>query len=299
MDGAGRWKEPRGSARRRGAAAALVSLVAACGLTSPPPPQRQQPTNPPEQLPPGEPAGLPPPGSQLVWHDEFDGSSLGSAWNPYSGARADAVATPGALSVGNGVLRFTTYTDAAGTNHPGFLDTRGTLDWTYGYFEARIRFDDAPGEWCAFWLDSPTNGDPIGDPGTAGVEIDVAEHRVTDQSGWTALKDMVALNLNWDRTATSRQNANRVVSLPGNAPIQGAWHVFSVLWTDAGYTFYVDGLEAWKTSAAVSNRSEYLQLTCEVADASWAGYVPAGGYGSRTASSTGMEVDWVRVWQKP
>jgi hypothetical protein len=39
-------------------------------------------------------------------------------------------------------------------------------------------------------------------------------------------------------------------------------------------------------------------LTCEVADASWAGYVPAGGYGSRATSTTKMDVDWVRVWQK-
>jgi hypothetical protein len=289
--------EWRVGARRR--VAALLALVAACGLTPPPAPPHPAPTSPPTQIPAGEPTGLPPAGYQLVWREEFDGTSLGSVWNAYSGRRYDSVATPDAVSVHDGVLQLTTYTDAAGTNHTGFLDTRGTFDATYGYFEARVRFNDAPGEWCAWWIDSPTNGDPMGDPGTAGVEIDVAEHRVTDQSGFTALRDMIALNLNWDRTATSRQNANAVVGLPGNAPIQGAWHVYSVLWTDAGYTFYIDGLVAWRTSAAVSNRSEYLQLTCEVQNDSWAGFVPKGGYGSRGASTTGMEVDWVRVWQKP
>jgi beta-glucanase (GH16 family) len=296
-----RWSsnEPRARARRRVQLAALLALLSACGLTPPPQPARQQPTSPPTQVPSGEPAGLPPAGYRLVWQDEFDGSALGSAWNAFSGPRADAVATPDAVSVKDGVLRLTTYTDAGGTNHTGFLDTRGTFDATYGYFEARIRFDDAPGEWCAFWIDSPTNGNPMGDPGTAGVEIDVVEHRVTDDHGWTALRDMAAINLNWDRTETSRRNENRVVSLPANAPIQGAWHVYSVLWTDAGYTFYIDGLAAWTTSTAVSHHGEYLQLTCEVADASWAGYVPPGGYGARQTSTTGMEVDWVRVWQKP
>ena len=284
------------TARRR--VAALLALVAACGLTPPPTPQHPAPTSPPTQIPAGEPAGLPPAGYQLVWRDEFDGTSLGSVWNAYSGRRYDSVATPGAVSVHDGVLQLTTYTDAAG-NHTGFLDTRGTFETTYGYFEARVRFVDAPGEWCAWWIDSPTNGDPLGDPGTAGVEIDIAEHRVTDQSGFTALRDMIALNLNWDRTATSRQNANAVIALPGNAPIQGAWHVYSVLWTATGYTFYIDGLVAWTTSVAVSHRSEYLQLTCEVQNDSWAGFVPAGGYGTRAASTTGMEVDWGRVWQKP
>jgi beta-glucanase (GH16 family) len=285
-------------AQSRAAAVALLVLLAECGLTPPPEPPRQQSTPPPTQIPAGEPAGLPPAGYKLVWQDEFDGSALGSAWNAYSGPRLDAVATPAAVSVKDGVLRLTTYTEA-GTNHTGFLDTRGTFDATYGYFEARIRFDDAPGEWCAFWLDSPTNGHPLGDPGTAGAEIDVVEHRVIDQGGWTALRDMAAIALNWDRTATSRQNVSQLVSLPGNAAVQGAWHVYSVLWTDSEYTFYIDGFAAWTTSTALSHRSEYLQLTCEVANASWAGYVPAGGYGSRATSTTGMEVDWVRVWRKP
>ena len=293
------WNEPMAHARRRAGAAALLALLAACGLEPPPAAPHQQPTSPPTQLPPSEPAGLPPAGFQLVWRDEFDGTALGSAWNVYSGPRRDSIATPAAVTVKDGLLRLRTYTDAAGTHRTGFLDTHGTFDATYGYFEARIRFDDAPGEWCAFWLNSPTNGNPLGDPGTAGTEIDVAEHRVTDQDGWTALRDMVAMSLNWDQTATSRQNVNRVVSLPGNAPIQGAWHVYSVLWTDTQYTFYVDGLAAWTISTALSHRSEYLQLTCEVEDASWAGYVPAGGYGPLATSTVGMEVDWVRVWQKP
>ncbi|WP_242354336.1 MULTISPECIES: glycoside hydrolase family 16 protein [unclassified Anaeromyxobacter] len=278
---------------------ALAMLAAACGLTPPPEPPRQQPTAPPTEVPANtNPDALPPPGYRLVWQDEFEGSALGSAWSALSAPRLDAIATPDAAQVHDGLLTLTTYTDASGKHHTGFLSTQGTVEMTYGYFEARIRFNDSPGEWCAFWIDSPTNGDPMGDPGKAGVEIDVVEHRATDDHGWTALKDMSAMNLNWDRTASSRQNVQKVVSLPGNAPIQGEWHVFGVMWTETGYTFYVDGLPAWTTAAALSHRSEYLQLTCEVADASWAGYVPAGGYGSRVTSTTRMDVDWVRVWQK-
>jgi beta-glucanase (GH16 family) len=278
---------------------APVVLAAACGLTPPPEPPRQRETPPPTEVPPDtNPDALPPPGYRLAWQDEFDGNALGDSWTALSARRLDAIATPDAVTVHDGLLTLTTYTDASGRHHTGFIGTQGIVELTYGYFEARIRFNDSPGGWCAFWIDSPTNGKPMGDPGKAGVEIDVVEHRATDDGGWTALRDMVALNLNWDRTESSRQNVQVVLSLPGNAPIQGAWHVYGVLWTETGHTFYIDDLPVWTTDAAISHRSEYLQLTCEVADASWAGYVPAGGYGSRATSTTKMEVDWVRVWQK-
>lgn len=277
----------------------VAMLAAACGLTPPPEPARQQPTTPPTEVPEDtNPDALPPAGYRLVWQDDFDGDTLGPDWSALSAPRLDAVATPDAVEVKGGVLTLTTYTDDSGRHHTGFIGTQGMFEVTYGYFEARIRFNDSPGGWCAFWIDSETNGDPMGDPGKAGVEIDVVEHRATDQNGWTALRDMSAMNLNWDRIASSRQNVQKVVSLPGNAPIQGEWRVFAVLWSETGYTFYIDDLPVWTTDAAVSHRSEYLQLTCEVADASWAGYVPPGGYGSRASSTTRMEVDWVRVWQK-
>ena len=89
-----------------------------------------------------------------------------------------------------------------------------------------------------------------------------------------------------------------VLSLPGNAPIQGAWHVYGVLWTETGYPFLHRRPAGLDDGRGESHRSEDLQLTCEVADASWAGYIPAGGYGSRTTSTTKMDVDRVRVWQK-
>jgi hypothetical protein len=90
-----------------------------------------------------------------------------------------------------------------------------------------------------------------------------------------------------------------VLPLPNGAPVDREWHTYAVLWTSTGYTFYVDEMELWTTAAALSHRTEDVRLTCEVEDASWAGYVPAAGYGPRAASQTGMEVDWVRVWQAP
>jgi beta-glucanase (GH16 family) len=300
---------------RNAIALAAVLALAACGLMPPEPrssPSQPPPTEPvadapipqPPPPPPATPEDPPPqlsppfPGYRLAWHDEFDGSALDAAtWTPDTNVRRNATNTPDAVAVTDGTLSITTYTDA-GVHRTGFLTTDGKVMLTYGYFEARIRFSDAPGEWCAFWLQSPTNGVPLGDPAHAGVEIDLVEHRVTDQTG-AHFGDYIAQNLNWDGYDDAhRQNRNHVTQLPKAAPVQGAWHTYAVLWTPTSYVFYVDGFPLWSIADAVSQRSESIQLTCEVEHHTWAGDIPAGGYGARAASTTKLDVDWVRVWQQ-
>lgn len=290
--------------RRPPSRAGLLALAAcaplACGLMpaqEAQAPQAQAPPPPPAPAP-GDTPALPPQGYVLTWQDEFDGTALDtSRWTAVTGPRRDAVNTADAVSVKDGDLAVTTYTDA-GLHKTGFLTTDGKFETTYGYFEARIRFSDAGGEWCAFWLQSPTNGTPKGDPAHAGVEIDVVEHRVTDQSGFP-FENYVALNLNWDGYGPDRQNRQKVLQVPGGPTLQGEFHTYGVLWDASSYTFYVDAIPLWTTSDAVSQRSETLQLTCEVSDADWAGFVPKGGYGPHGQSTTGMQVDYVRVWQAP
>lgn len=289
----------RGRRERGALRAALVLLACAgCGLEAPEEPGEEAPPD-PEQAAPADPTprDLPPPGYALVFEEEFLGDALDPArWNALDEPRRDARSTPDAVEVGGGVLTVTTFTEA-GVHKTGFLTSEGKVEARYGFFEARIRFNASPGGWCAFWLAAPTIGTPLGDPGRAGVEIDVVEHRATDAGGWDALADMVALNLNWDGYDENKKNVQRVLALPNGAPVQGEWHTYAVLWTETGYTFYVDDMALWTTAAALSHRPQDLRLTCEVEDASWAGFVPDGGYGSRAASVTRMEVDWVRVWQ--
>lgn len=240
---------------------------------------------------------LPPAGYRRVWQDEFDARALDyGRWTPLVGPRRSALATPESVSVANGLLTLTTFTDA-GVHKTGFLTTEGKFAARYGYWEARIRFHDAPGSWCAFWISAATVDDPGGNPGTNGTEIDVVEHRVTDPGNWTELADMVALNVNWNGYGPDKRTAQKVTHLPDGSKVQGEWHTYAVLWTEQGYVYYVDGTELWRPDAPVSHVAEDIRLTCEVDDGAWAGDVPAGGYGTRSASSTKMEVDWVRVWQ--
>jgi beta-glucanase (GH16 family) len=177
------------------------------------------------------------------------------------------------------------------------LSTLGKYDAVYGYYEARILFSDSPGEWCAFWLQSSTNGTPLNDPGRAGVEIDIVEHcaHEVDDPG---ISNIAALTLNWDGYGPDHKILQRLVTPPTGAPsLQGNWHTYGVLWTSTGYSFFLDDTPVWSTNTAVSQRTETVWLSCEVQNSTWAGSVPSSGYGSRDTSTTRMRVDCVRVWQ--
>ena len=274
---------PRGTRRAAALSVALFWLCAACTA------HRMESTLPPTAAPVS--------GLHLVWHDEFDGAALDTArWTVHAGPRRDAVNTPDAISVADGVLTITTFTEG-GTHYTGFIDTARHFSTTYGWFEARIRFASAPGEWGAFWLQTPTMGQAIGDPGTAGTEIDVVEHRMVDEAG-ADISDTYSVNLHWDGYGADHKHAGGSGAVPRGAPsLQGAWHTYAVQWSTGGYRFLLDGVEQWASDAGIAHRPEFIRLTCEVADGAWAGHIPLVGYGSRERSTTWMEVDWVRVWQ--
>jgi beta-glucanase (GH16 family) len=240
----------------------------------------------------------PGPGWQTLWADEFNGTSLDtSKWAVATGARRDAVNSASAVSVGGGNLTITTYT-SSGTHYTGFIGTSSGLKATYGYFEASITFQDSPGEWSAFWDQSPTMGNPIGNPAVAGTEIDIDEHRVVD-SGGANVSNKVISTIHWDGYGAYHQSVSSgLVNNPGSS-LQGNFHLYGLEWSPAGYTFYLDDTPYWSTSQAVSHRSEFIYLTSEVQNNSWAGHIPTGGYGSLASSQTKMIVDYVRVWQKP
>jgi beta-glucanase (GH16 family) len=259
-----------------------------------------------------------------TWSDEFDGNSLDLTRWSYraTGARFDGILTPAAVSVGDGALTIKTYTEA-GQNYSGMISTQrhgsDGFEQAYGTFEARVKFNSSPGQWSAFWLQSPTIGTPLGDPANAGVETDIAEHRArcetapsptsspsststsptapsTCRSG-DDISDRTQRALIWDGYGADRKAAVRL-----SDPLAGlgndSWHTFALRWTPTAMTFLYDGAVIWSTSGPISRRSQYIILSSEVGQF-FAGAIPTGGYGSRETTRTNMQVDYVRVWAPP
>jgi beta-glucanase (GH16 family) len=237
----------------------------------------------------------PPAGYHLEWADEFDGTSLDlTKWQHRGlGPRRTGENVTNTVAVGGGFLTLTTYT-ANGKHYTGMIGTEGRFERTFGYYEARIRFEDSPGMWSAFWSQTPSMGSHIGDPGQGGIEIDILEHRVSDQPGKN-IGDTIQHALHWDGYGPEHKTHAKLTDRLG---LDRGFHLYGFEWTPTENRFYVDGKLTWATGP-VSKRPQYLILSTEVEDKGWAGTIPAGGYGDLATSKTRMIVDYVRYYAPP
>jgi beta-glucanase (GH16 family) len=238
---------------------------------------------------------------QLVWSDDFNGNVIDpQKWSLMfpNGKWGDAINAYNATSVGGGALHLRAFSDSAGRQYSAVLATHNTFMAKYGYFESRMQFNDAPGEWSAFWLQSPKNdGTIVGNTTLAGTEIDVAEHRAVDGSG-NNITGKVNSALHWDGYSTNAKSVEKLSSaLPGVN--NGSWHTYAVRWTPTNYTFYVDDRPTWTSNTAISATNEFLMLSTLVQNNTWAGTIPGTGYGSATTSTTGVNIDYVHVFALP
>lgn len=261
------------------------------------------------------PAGLGP----LTFADEFDpvaGQNILdlSKW-AYRGAgdRNDGYVTPDAVSVNNGMLRIQTYTGTLpglGTkNFTGMIATQNHFEQTYGYFEVRAKFHTTSGQWSAFWLQSPTMGQPVGNPEAAGVEMDIFEHRMQNSFDYfnypgltptTDISSRINQALIWDGYTPGVSQSRVQLSAGLSGLTNDSWHTFGLKWGPESYTFYYDDVAMpWDGGGApISRRSQYIILSSEVGRF-FAGEIPEGGYGTKEASTTDFLVDYVRVYAIP
>jgi beta-glucanase (GH16 family) len=230
-------------------------------------------------------------GYVLTLADEFDGTALDTALWDYrlSGPRRDAVNTPDAVHLdGEGHLEIDTWTEGD-THYTGMIGTQDRFEQRYGYFEARIDFDGSPGMWSAFWLQSPTMGQMIGDPAHAGVEMDIVEHdlfaSVPTGPYWHGA-------LHWDGYGSSHKAADKALVVPD---IADGFHTFGLEWTPDALRFYYDDRLMWNAPKVISQVPEFMILSSEVMN-SFLSEIPEGGYGDRSESTTRMRVDWVHVY---
>ena len=228
-------------------------------------------------------ADIPVQGYVLVWSDEFDGAELDAQkWRHRRlGPRRDAINVEDTVTVdGKGHLVLTTKRSGE-AYHTAMIGTDETFATTFGYFECRAKLQTQVGHWSAFWIQSPSIGEELGNTDVSGTEIDVYEYPRT-------FGDDVVHNLHWDGYGEDHKVVGGRATVAG---LSAGWHTFGVLWTQDGYIFYVDGKETWRTDQAISKQPQYMILSLEVGP--WAGDI------AEATLPDSLYVDYVRVYQEP
>ena len=152
----------------------------------------------------------------------------------------------------------------------------------YGYYEARVKFQNNPFWWSAFWTQSPTIG-ASANPEFCGVESDIMEYFVDGA--------LTTGNIFGGYGKDFREDGR--VRYPFKN--DGKYHRFGMEWNEDGYVFYFDGKEVSRSSAPVSKVEQFVLISTEI-----------HGYRSGRAKTEWTEeelndefvVDYVRVFDE-
>jgi beta-glucanase (GH16 family) len=285
-----------GTVRTGLAVLAVAGALATVGLfpTHPTPARPRQLLETPVETPPPV---ISTEGSSLLFGDEFDGPVLDAGrWQTCSWWAETTCSietnhelelyTPENVSVADGVLTLQARPETrTGWNDRGYDYTSGMIStggrsggtapgftFTYGYMEARVRVPSGRGLWPAFWtLPADYSWPP---------EIDVME-MVGDEPGVTHMQ------YHYLDDAGVHQGPGSSWSGPD---FSAGWHTFGVDWEAGALGWYVDGVERWRLTGAVSDQPSYLVL-----DLAIGGDRPGPPDGS-TSFPADFLVDYVRVW---
>ncbi len=224
------------------------------------------------------------PDYSLLWNDEFDGVEMDtSKW--------DFRATGTQRGFGL-VSEENTYLDGEGNlvievtkegevHKIGQIGTQDKFLTQYGYFECRAKMNEELGPHVAFWLQSPTMGKEDDNPKVNGTEIDIFEYHTNKGT------NIVYHNLHWNGYGQYHKHEGTELAIDG---LETGFHTFGLEWTEDEYIFYVDGKETWRTTEAVSNRTEYIILSAELTG--W------GGDFANSQFPDKVSFDYVRVYKK-
>jgi beta-glucanase (GH16 family) len=237
----------------------------------------------------------------LVWEDEFSGSSLNLAnWEYQTGGNGwgnnelQYYTNGDNVTVSGGTLKITAEEDT-GNTYPANdytssrIRTKGLGDWRYGKMEASIKLPQGQGIWPAFWM-MPTD-DTYGTWPSSG-EIDIMEylgHETTKTYG----------TCHYGNSPGDRGSQGSSTTL-GSGTFPDAFHTFSIEWEPDEIRWYLDGAQFHATNSSHSDFQTYTwpfdQQFHFILNVAVGGNWPGVPDGSTVFPQT-MEVDWVRVYQ--
>ena len=250
---------------------------------------------------------------QLVWEDDFNGSSLnqskwvhdigtGSQYGMWGWGNGELqYYQPQNTTLNNGIAKIEVKEEPNGiidswsaTSYfsSSKITTKGLFNFRYGKVEARIKTIDGQGFWPAFWM-LPSNGSWPCDG-----EIDIMEQwgnpYLTNSTSGAAHIGTCP----YSQSTHFYETSSTYISAGSYAD---DFHTYSVIWKEDTITWYVDEIELFSLnpssywsipsqSAWPFNANEwYLMINLAITQA---------GPNSNTVFPNQMEIDYVRVYQE-
>tara|TARA_B110001469_G_scaffold39750_1_gene39420 strand:+ start:852 stop:1925 length:1074 start_codon:yes stop_codon:yes gene_type:complete len=250
---------------------------------------------------------------QLVWEDDFNGSSLdqskwvhdigtGSQYGMWGWGNGELqYYQPQNTTLNNGIAKIEVKEEPNGiidswsaTSYfsSSKITTKGLFNFRYGKVEARIKTIDGQGFWPAFWM-LPSNGSWPCDG-----EIDIMEQWGND---YLTNSTSGAAHLGTCPYSQSTHFYETSSSYISSGSYADDFHTYSVIWKEDTITWYVDEIELFSLnpssywsipsqSAWPFNANEwYLMINLAITQA---------GPNSNTVFPNQMEIDYVRVYQE-
>lgn len=167
---------------------------------------------------------------QLVWADEFNGSSLNTGnWNidvgnPGVNSEQESYQAANITETGGNLVITARQQSVGGQPYTsGKIETSGKFSTTYGRIEARMALPMVTGTWPAFWM----LGTDIGTVGWPDCgEIDIMEHVNTTNT--------ILGTMHWNGGSGHVQYGSSTTTTPGD------FHIYAVEWNPQGINWYVD-----------------------------------------------------------
>lgn len=270
----------------------------------------------------------------MVWSDEFEGPAIDGArwgfdvdcWGGGNDERQCYTRRNAAIEDGRLVItarrerttgpalpenqrRHAAMPDAEATRafSSARLTTRGKAAWRYGRVEVRARLPQGQGTWPAIWM--LPEKDIYGSWAASG-EIDILEAvnlGVPCAKCPGGRENTILGTLHFGGRWPDNRHSGEEVPFP--PVLDGGFHTYAVEWFPDRIVWLVDGTPyaerkaaAWSTVGSKAPGAPFDQPFHLILNLAVGGKLPEGrGLGGVDASGypKRLEVDWVRVWQKP
>ncbi len=186
---------------------------------------------------------------QLVWNDEFDGSTIDSKkWsfevNCAGGGNNEKQCytdDPANAYIDNGNLHLVALPASEGAEQPytsARITTRYKGDFKYGRIEMRAKLPSGQGSWPAFWM-MPTDEVYGGWPKSGEIDImEAVNLKTVDADG--NVESHVHGTLHYGKDAANAESSGKSYLLPDGKNPADDFHTYAIEWQEGEIRWYVD-----------------------------------------------------------